>query len=474
MLDVGRRPTGDEPPPAQSVAEAWAQRRNEAIERARRLRALRAENRLGGDHGCGADFMAKLSEAEARDNEAARSAASLPRSVLPKPKRRRRPSTPPDTPSSVQPEKRSRKSDHSQRRAATLQAKVLLQQHMNKKVASQQGSRASVDPARALASFGYNVLAPIATGAFSTILCCRSEASGEVVAVKTFNCVKCASNAEVGEARDAELEVLRLLHEKGLAATCSSEQSELQRAGHPHIANMIAVLGDAQTSAHQHLVLEYASGGSLRKVLSARKADAASGGPFPGMPPQLVYLATRQLASALAHIHSMGVCHRDVKPANILLTQTRPPADESGGACVDGSMAAGAAEQADSHIHVKLCDFGFACLCGDQKLHLWCGTPCYVASEIASATDAHRGYHGRPVDLWALGCVVYEMLHRRPAFHAEERFELESRIRRANHAPIDRRVPRGAKELLRALFVTQPSRRCTAAQMLQEIEVRPW
>ena len=131
------------------------------------------------------------------------------------------------------------------------------------------------------------------------------------------------------------------------------------------------------------------------------------------------------------------------------------------------------AELTPSSVHLRLCDFGFACVCGESMLTREFCTPQYAAPEIASPADAHRGYLGRPVDMWALGCVVYEMLHRMPAFKAEERFELEGLIRNCNHQPLDksrRRVPPDARALIRGLLVPV-TRRLTAEQLLREC---PW
>ena len=78
------------------------------------------------------------------------------------------------------------------------------------------------------------------------------------------------------------------------------------------------------------------------------------------------------------------MAHRDVKPGNILF---------------DGPLGA-----AEPWLRVKLCDFGFAIRCANKRLKKQVGTPQYVAPELTIPPDAHAGYRGRPVDMWALGC----------------------------------------------------------------------
>ena len=270
-------------------------------------------------------------------------------------------------------------------------------------------------------------------------------------------------------------------------------------------------------------MLEYCSGGSLKRYLQTLQTKMAL---------RLVASATRQLAMALEHLHGLDVCHRDVKPANILLLQPAPTAASSASSGNDGGLVVD--ETASSPLHLKLCDFGFATPCAaapssssapadsattgsasatlssllssavapadatpkydadagatiaqasssgvasasaQMRLRDFCGTPSYLAPEIASPADAHRGYLGKPVDMWALGCVMYEMMHRgRPAFHCEERFELEGLIRRCHHGPIDKRVPPEARSMLGGLLVASPAARLTASQVLERAWLAP-
>lgn len=90
-----------------------------------------------------------------------------------------------------------------------------------------------------------------------------------------------------------------------------------------------------------------------------------------------------EIASGLNYLHDLNIVFRDLKPENILL---------------------------DKEGHIKICDFGFATFTGSKvdSLQDGCGTAMYVAPEIAGGSSKQR--HGKPVDWWALGCILYEML----------------------------------------------------------------
>jgi MAP/microtubule affinity-regulating kinase len=86
---------------------------------------------------------------------------------------------------------------------------------------------------------------------------------------------------------------------------------------------------------------------------------------------------------AVFYLHSeVSVVHRDIKLDNILIEE--------------GTRM------------VKLIDFGFSVLTTtpNQRLKVFCGTPSYMAPEITRKTD----YEGKPVDIWALGVLLYVML----------------------------------------------------------------
>ena len=177
--------------------------------------------------------------------------------------------------------------------ATTTEAKQHISQQKQARAAAARGGKKSTnasDPSKSLPPLGYTVLGPIAAGAFSTILRCRAKQSRAVVAIKSYDNLKCARDVDEADARDRELSVLRLLRDAA---------EEPGASPHPHIANMLAELGDSE-APHVHIVLEYAEGGSLKRFLEtpgllhpgARDDDARE-----GMAPHLVAVGMRQLAS---------------------------------------------------------------------------------------------------------------------------------------------------------------------------------
>ena len=84
------------------------------------------------------------------------------------------------------------------------------------------------------------------------------------------------------------------------------------------------------------------------------------------------------------YMHGMDIIYRDLKPENLLVSG-------------DG--------------YLKLTDFGFAKIVKGRTYTL-CGTPEYIAPEIL----LNKG-HGKPVDWWTFGCILYEMLCGVPPFY---------------------------------------------------------
>ncbi|WP_433176268.1 serine/threonine-protein kinase [Actinoallomurus sp. CA-150999] len=184
------------------------------------------------------------------------------------------------------------------------------------------------------------------------------------------------------------------------------------------------------TGATMFLVMELLDGRDLRTLIGASPGGLAI--------PQVLSFAT-QIADALAAAHGRGVVHRDIKAQNLLVSP-------------DG--------------RVKICDFGIAHLVNaTTRLTMngaFLGTPGYMAPEQfrAEPTD-HR------TDLYALGCVVYEMLTGSLPFSGGELHALMyQHLNQAPPAPSLRRpeTPPHLDRLVLDLLAKSPTDRPTSAQ----------
>ncbi|HUR08698.1 MAG TPA: protein kinase [Nonomuraea sp.] len=151
-----------------------------------------------------------------------------------------------------------------------------------------------------------------------------------------------------------------------LRARVLREARALARLNHPHVVTIHHIV-DNGDSGYPWLVMELVSGGSLQERLER--------GP---MTPQETARLGREILSALRAAHAVGIQHRDVKPANVLL---RP----------DGRSV--------------LTDFGIAAVRESTSLT---ATGSFIGSPEYIAPERINGYEGDPAsDLWSLGMLLY-------------------------------------------------------------------
>ncbi|XP_031649108.1 serine/threonine-protein kinase DCLK3 [Oncorhynchus kisutch] len=212
-----------------------------------------------------------------------------------------------------------------------------------------------------------------------------------------------------------------------------NELSLLGSLSHPRVVRLFT---HHHTHTHSYLVMEMVAGGDLFEAIAVC-------GKFPE---EEAGLMVCDVSEALRYIHSKTIVHRDLKPENLLVECS-----------------------SDGVSRLKLGDFGLAMVV-TEPIFTVCGTPTYVAPEILSET----GY-GLPVDLWALGVILYVLLCGFPPFRSRDRDqgELFQMIREAHLtflSPYWDDISDGARGLVRALLQVDPTERLTAAQTL----MHPW
>ncbi|MGW5672024.1 serine/threonine-protein kinase [Micromonospora sp. NPDC003776] len=216
-----------------------------------------------------------------------------------------------------------------------------------------------------------------------------------------------------------------------LRATIQREARAAARLTHPHVTQVYdygeATLPDG--SVVPYLVMELVEGHTL--------ADRLAGGPLAW--PEAVRLAG-QVAAALAAAHKIGVVHRDIKPGNVMLTETG----------------------------AKVLDFGIATLAGPrhplagQTGELLMGTPAYFAPERMTPGPANPAS-----DVYALGALLYRTLTGRAPLPVQTWDDvLDVQARRPAVPPLRiPGLPADLAELTLACLAVDPARRPTAAQL---------
>ena len=280
---------------------------------------------------------------------------------------------------------------------------------------------------------GYSIGRKLGEGRFSEVVLGTKVATGEEFAVKVVD----------QAALEEDEEALAALH---------TEVAVLKRASsHAHVVALHAVI---RTPATTYLVMELLRGGELFDAIIAR-------GSFPEAEARALL---RQLLSALAYCHRLGVVHRDLKPENVLFESAE--AADSG----EGSL--------------KLIDFGYAALHRPgERLRGLSGTPDYVAPEVLSwyegdAADEHAPppdgvEYDASCDLWSVGVVLYILLCGFPPFYAEGEADLIAKVRAGRYeftSPYWDDISGGAKDLITRCLSLRPKDRPTAQQALKH----PW
>jgi hypothetical protein len=265
------------------------------------------------------------------------------------------------------------------------------------------------DDEQVLIAGRYRLHDPIGRGAMGEVWRAVDETLGRTVAVK-------------------------LLLPHGSDPTSASRfRLEAQTAGRLNHPYVVGVYDFGEYDGRLFLVMELVEGDSLARRLT-------TAGPLPA---DEVARIAAQAAAGLAAAHHQGIVHRDIKPANLLLD-------------ADGSL--------------KIGDFGIARFVDDPSGALTTtgqivGTSLYLAPERALGQPA-----GPACDVYALGCVLYQLLTGRPPFQADTAVAILHQ--HLDTAPVPPRqlgagLPPAFENYLLGLLAKQPKDRPTAQQVAE-------
>ncbi|ETO33317.1 hypothetical protein RFI_03789, partial [Reticulomyxa filosa] len=207
-----------------------------------------------------------------------------------------------------------------------------------------------------------------------------------------------------------------------------SEKKVMDMMHNKFLVNLHATYKD---KLRVYFLLDVCLGGELFTILRQKR--------YFNEPTSKFYAAC--VIEAFDYMHSMDIIYRDLKPENLVL---------------------------DSDGYLKVTDFGFAKVCPDKLRFFFfiyydflykyitytlCGTPDYLCPEIVTGQG-----HGKGVDWWTLGILIYEMLASFPPFVADDPVDTYRKIV-AGKIRFPQYFSQEARDLIRALLQNKPNRR---------------
>ncbi|ETN41210.1 uncharacterized protein HMPREF1541_03145 [Cyphellophora europaea CBS 101466] len=260
----------------------------------------------------------------------------------------------------------------------------------------------------------FNFGQTLGEGSYSTVLAAQDKVSGKDYAIKV-------------------LDKRHIIKEKKVKYV-NIERDTLNRlTDHPGVVRLYYTFQDERSL---YFVLDLCTGGELLSLLKRMTTFDEECTRFYGA----------QILDTIEYMHNRGVIHRDLKPENVLL---------------------------DENKHIKITDFGTAKLLVETKdsgagssfereaseandrASSFVGTAEYVSPELLTDKNACKAS-----DLWAFGCIIYQLMAGRPPFKAGNEYQTFQKI-----VALDYEFPRGfpelARDLVERLLVLEPTRRLT-------------
>ena len=218
------------------------------------------------------------------------------------------------------------------------------------------------------------------------------EPTGEISGIdkKTYNAQKIVGNGTFGVVFKAQIAesgetvaIKKVFQDKRYK---NRELQILKELNHPHVTNLrhaFYTQGDSSDEVYLNIVMDYIPGNLYEIIKYYRQSKHK-------VPNVLIKLYSYQIFRSLAYIHGIGICHRDIKPQNLLVNPS-------------------------THL-LKLCDFGSA-----KRLQPNEPNVSYICSRYYRAPELIFGatFYDCAIDVWSAGCVIAEMILGEPLFLGE-------------------------------------------------------
>ncbi|KAF9110544.1 hypothetical protein BGX27_006204 [Mortierella sp. AM989] len=246
----------------------------------------------------------------------------------------------------------------------------------------------------------------VGRGAYGAVYKGIENATQQVVAIKVLNL-----DTEEEDVSDIQREIATLSQLKN----CDSQ-------------NITRYHGSFLNGTKLWIVMDYAAGGSIRSLLQAlTKIDE-----------KCIAVIAREVLQALGYLHKHGIIHRDIKAANILLT------DEG---------------------RVQLCDFGVAgqVTMNSLKRNSFVGTPYWMAPEVIREGQTYD----YKADIWSLGITIYEIATGNPPFADQDPMRAVSLIPKSRPAQLEGDWTPAMKEFVAFCLHEEPNERPSAEDLLK-------
>ncbi|KAG1706199.1 Serine/threonine-protein kinase Nek9 [Nymphon striatum] len=262
----------------------------------------------------------------------------------------------------------------------------------------------------------------------------RNESGGAVMDLSGYEKIRIVGKGAFGTAvlyhknDDDSLVILKEINMHDLSASerqlAINEVKVLSMLNHP---NIISYFDSFEQDGVLMIEMEYADGGNLAQYLSQKKQR---------MEEKEILNFFHQMCSAMQHMHEHNILHRDLKTANIFLTKDAK---------------------------IKIGDFGISKMLTTKQggANTVLGTPYYISPEMCEG----KVYNSKS-DIWALGCILYEMACLQKTFEGTNLPALVNKIMKGQFAPVKGNYSPHFKKLVRDLLQKDPEFRPTSRELM--------